>query len=249
MSIIQIQEGNDFDLCIKAKAISGDEKVPVSFDTLDFFACNLIKWTGTRIPMERLYVNNDGDLVIQVRQHLGCTVYAIELLGQYMGYNWRHCISGAFKIVSCSCQSNVVDSETTTVDTYEYEVYIGESTVTYKDMEEYLDEHQFISEVQIEMDDNIGTPYGEGVFSNGILGIYLYNVKGKTGEKGERGTSAIWNAEAEILTELEHTTGQATNRTMSQKAISDLLGISMTQAEYDEIEYETGVKYIITEDL
>lgn len=69
------------------------------------------------------------------------------------------------------------------------------------------------------------------------------------GEKGDQGTSAIWNAEAEQLTELEHTTGQATNRTMSQKAITDNIGITMTQAEYDAITQESNVKYIIAENL
>lgn len=247
--MIQIQEGNDFDLCINTRTISGNEDVPVSFAAMDTFACNLIKWTGTRIPMERLYVNEDGDLVIQVREHLNCTVYAIELTGKYDGYNWRHCIGGAFRIVPFSCQSNVKDSETMTVDTYNFEVYIGGSTVTYKDMERYIDEHQFISEVEVEIGGDVGTPSGDGTFSNGKLKLNLYNIRGTQGEQGAQGTSAIWDAEAEVLTELEHTTGQATNRTMSQKAISDNIGITMTQAQYDAITPETNVKYIITEEL
>ena len=48
----------------------------------------------------------------------------------------------------------------------------------------------------------------------------INNIKG---QQGEQGTSAIWDGNAEILTELEHTTGQATNRTMSQKAITDII--------------------------
>lgn len=247
--MIKIQEGNDFDLCFNARTISGNEDVPVSFAAIDVFACNLIKWTGTRIPMERLYVNEDGDLVIQVREHLNCTVYAIELTGKYDGYNWRHCIGGAFRIVPCSCQSNVIDSETMTVDTYNFEVYIGGSTVTYKDMERYLDEHQFISDVEVEIDGETGTPSGTGTFTKGKLALDLHNLKGERGFQGTQGTSAIWSGDAEVLTELEHTTGQATNRTMSQKSITDNIGITMTQAEYDAITPESNVKYIITEDI
>lgn len=49
------------------------------------------------------------------------------------------------------------------------------------------------------------------------------STNGHTGGQGPQGTSAIWSGNAEVLTELEHTNGQATNRTMSQKAITDEL--------------------------
>ena len=285
--MIQIQEGNDFDLCINARAISGDEDVPISFSAMEEFSCNLIKWTGTRIPMESLYVNNDGDLVIQVRQRLAPTIYAIELLGKYEGYKWRNCICGAFKIVTCACQSTVTDSETMTVDTYNFDIYIGSSSVTYKDMENYLAEHQFIDEVEVNLDNDEGVPSGDGTFVDGKLTLNLHNTKGERGNgidsveqveessedggyntwrvtetdgrktdirvrnglKGSQGTSAIWNAEADVLTELESKTGQATNRTMTQKAITDSIGITLTQAEYDALTPELNVKYIITEEL
>ena len=57
--------------------------------------------------------------------------------------------------------------------------------------------------------------------------VILNGSKGDDGEKGDQGiqglqgTSAIWNGNAEVLTELEHTLGNATNRTMSQKGITD----------------------------
>ena len=59
----------------------------------------------------------------------------------------------------------------------------------------------------------------------------INNIKG---QQGEQGTSAIWDGNAEILTELEHTTGQATNRTMSQKAITDIIE-GVDNVNYEEI--------------
>lgn len=46
---------------------------------------------------------------------------------------------------------------------------------------------------------------------------------GSKGDPGIQGTSAIWNANAEVLTELEHEPGTATNRTMSQNAITEFV--------------------------
>lgn len=59
----------------------------------------------------------------------------------------------------------------------------------------------------------------------------IHNIKG---QQGPQGTSAIWDGDAEVLTELEHTTGQATNRTMSQKGITDIIE-GIDNVNYEEI--------------
>lgn len=64
-----------------------------------------------------------------------------------------------------------------------------------------------------------------------VITVYLSNDtsftfrvrNGSKGDQGIQGTSAIWNANAEVLTELEHEPGTATNRTMSQNAITEFV--------------------------
>lgn len=70
----------------------------------------------------------------------------------------------------------------------------------------------------------------ESIEDGGINTITVTDDDGNTktfsirnGRTGAQGTSAIWNGEAEVLTELEHTLGDKTNRTMSQHGITEQL--------------------------
>ena len=215
-TISNILRGNDFSLCIHAKKVMEEESEDISFADFTDLAVYLTR-TYSADRVEKAYtINDDGDLIVPM-SGLSSATYGIEVIGLYNGNHWRWARHEIFRIVEYAEKSTFIDSETIDADVYIVNVRVGDTALTRADMEQYVEDELLIKEVEVSVDNNTGTPSGSGSYSTNKLSLEFHGVK------GEQGTSAIWDGDAEVLTELEHTTGQATNRTMSQKGVTDII--------------------------
>lgn len=235
--INRIIRGNDFSLCIKASKVIDEQSVPVSFADFTDLQVHLIKaYSNERIDMP-FVVNNDGDIIVSV-SGLANTFYGIEIKGLYGGNKWRWARHGLFRIVEYEECSNTVDSETVNVDEYIVNVPVGQSALTRKDMEDYINEKMFIEDVIVDVDDAVGTPYGTGSFANGTLVLYLHCLKGEPGKdgvdgkdgkdgaegkQGIPGESAIFDPTTGNISTMQQTTGTSIVSPMSQNAITEIV--------------------------
>ena len=246
----KIIRGNDFSLCIKASKVIEEEPIPVSFADFTDLQVRLTRvYNNEHIDMPFI-VNNDGDIIVSV-SNLKSTTYGIEVVGLYNGYNWRWARHELFRIVESEEYSNIIDSETADVDIYIVNVPIGQSALTRKDMEDYINEKMFIEDVIVDVDDAVGTPYGTGSFANGTLALYLHCLKGEPGKdgvdgkdgkdgaegkQGIPGESAIFDPDTgNILATLENTIGTSGSNAMTQKAVTELFKESIPVSVSDAL--------------
>ena len=105
---------------------------------------------------------------------------------------------------------------------------------TKEDAQAMVDEAK-VTGASVDYQEDGGSPSATVDFSEGSLGFTLKNMKMKfsdlspeeiaaiTGPQGIPGEGAIWTGEGEEIMTLEQETGQAINKAMSQKAVSDSL--------------------------
>lgn len=180
---------------LSASLISGlGKKTPLATSMVSDYIVVSIPWVDGRFP--------------------GC--HSLELKGYINSLAWVSVGNSIIRYTSAT----EAGADTVTVEADAYDVTM-EAGYHWTDSP--------IARVEATIDDQVGTPSVDVSYVRKVLGFAFHNMKGPQGETGPQGeqgiqgTSAIWNAEAEILTELEQGTGDATNRTMSQKAITEQL--------------------------
>ena len=126
--------------------------------------------------------------------------------------------------------------------------------VNESDMQSALDEKQDkIDTVNLDYQEDGGSPSASASFENGELDISMKNMKMKfseltaeekeslRGPQGIPGEGAIWTGQGEEIMVLEQETGQGINKAMSQKAVTDILkGVDTTTYEELTITGDTG---------
>lgn len=246
-NIYSIIRGNDFSLCIQASKIIDEEPTPVSFADFTDLQVRLTKVYSNEKLVVPFEVNNDGDIIVTI-SGLPSTTYGIEVIGVCNDKNWRWAKNSVFRIVETEESSNVTDSETVEADEYNVTISVGESALTRADMEAYISELLAIRNVNVQIDGDFGNPTGDGTFDGSTLNLNLHNIRGR---QGKQGTSAIWDGDAEVLTQLEQTFGEHDNRTISQKFITSYLegDEEETYTEYNDVvqsKYaDTSGEYVI----
>ena len=144
----------------------------------------------------------------------GC--HSLKMAGSINGLAWA-CVGKSLIRYTAATEAGA-ENVTVSGDVYDVTMDVGYH---------YTDSP--INEVEVTVDGGVGTPTGDAEYAKKKLTIHLHDIKGEKGDKGDQGiqgiqgTSAIWDGDAEVLTELEHSLGSATNRTMSQKGINDAL--------------------------
>ena len=187
--------------------------IPALIDNLE---ANLISGLGTRTALETgLGADYITIAIPWVEGRLaGC--HSLEVKGSINGLAWAAIGKGLIRYTT----NTEAGADSVTVEADAYDVTM-EAGYHYSDSP--------IAAVTATIDDQVGTPSVDVSYARRVLGFAFHNMKGPQGETGPQGeqgiqgTSAIWDAEAEILTELEQGTGEAANRTMSQKAITEQL--------------------------
>lgn len=182
---------------------------------IDDLAAKLISGLGKQTTLE---ATAQADyIVVNVPWETGRVpgVYSLLLTGSVNGVQW----AARAAILKYTTNTEPGASEVTVEgDTYDVTMNAGYH---------YTDTP--INAVEVTVDGGVGTPSGDAEYLNKVLKLHLHDIKGEKGDKGDQGdqgiqgTSAIWEGDAEVLTELEHTLGNATNRAMSQKGIKDAL--------------------------
>lgn len=188
----------------------GEVIIPQLIDNLQAY---LISGIGVRTPLQANV--KDDYIKIDVpwaKGRLGC--HSLMLKGYINALAWAAVGKAVIRYTSATEKGD--DNVTLQADAYDITMEVG-----------YHYSDSPIARVEATIDDQVGTPSVDVSYVRKVLGFAFHNMKGEKGEDGAtgpqgiQGTSAIWNGNAEVLTELEQTTGGATNRTMSQKAITD----------------------------
>ena len=171
-------------------------------------AANLVSSLGKRTALSVEVV--DDELLITVPWIDGTLpgYYGLEVTGSCNSKKWSTYADSLIRYTKATVPG--VSEVTIESDTYDITQEVG-----------YCYSDTLVSSVEATVDDGYGTPSVDVEHEHRTLKFAFHNLKG---EQGIQGTSAIWDADAEILTELEQGTGDAANRTMSQKAITEQLG-------------------------